>query len=343
MAPKQVAVIGAGSWGTALALLLAGKDHSVTLWAHRAGHARAMIEEGENRSYLAGFPLGRNIIVTTDMEAAVEGRPFIVMAVPSHGFRKVFGQLLPHLDNNSLVVSATKGIENSTLLTMTQVMEEELAAVGDPSWSDTIQLGVLAGPSFAREVAENVPTAVTVAAKNKDASEALQELFFTERFRVYGSKDVIGLELGGALKNIVAIAVGICDGLGYGTNTRAALITRGLAEITRLGVKMGANPLTFSGLGGMGDLVLTSTGDLSRNRQVGLKLGQGKTLQEILTEMHMVAEGVKTTKSVWNLAQKTGVDMPILQQVYQVLYEDKPCGDAVGALLSRSQKEEVDY
>jgi len=199
----------------------------------------------------------------------------------------------------------------------------------------------LAGPSFAREVADGVPTAVTVATGTKEASQALQELFFTERFRVYGSTDIIGLELGGALKNIVAIAVGICDGLGYGTNTRAALITRGLAEITRLGVKVGANPLTFSGLGGVGDLVLTSTGDLSRNRQVGLKLGQGKTLEEILTEMHMVAEGVKTTKSVWNLAQKVGVEMPILEQVYQVLYKNKSCGEAVNSLLSRSQKEEL--
>lgn len=343
MPAKQIAVIGAGSWGTALAILLAGKGHSVTLWAHRVGHAQAMIEEGENRSYLPGFPLGRNIIVTTDLEAAVTGRPYVVMAVPSHGFRQVFGQVLPHLENNSFVISAAKGIENATLRTMTQVMEEELAALGEPEWSKNIQLGVLAGPSFAREVADGVPTAVTIAAATKEASEAMQDLFFTERFRVYASTDVIGLELGGALKNIVAIAVGICDGLGYGTNTRAALITRGLAEMTRLGVKMGATPHSFAGLGGLGDLVLTATGDLSRNRQVGLKLGRGKTIEEILNEMHMVAEGVKTAKSAWSLARREDVDMPILEQVYLVLYESKPCRDAVNDLLSRSQKEEVDF
>ena len=340
---ERVAVIGAGSWGTALAMVLAGKGHNVTLWAHRPGHARAMIDEGENRSYLPGFPLGHNIIVSTDIQEAVAGRPYVVMVVPSHGYRSVFEQIIPHLENGAHVISAAKGIENTTLRTMSQLMEEELAAVGDPEWSATIHLGVLAGPSFAKEVADQVPTAVTVAAKNKQAAQAFQDLFFTERFRVYAATDVIGLELGGALKNIIAIGAGICDGLGYGTNTRAALITRGLAEITRLGVRLGANPLTFSGLGGLGDLVLTCTGDLSRNRQVGLKLGQGKTIQQILDEMHMVAEGVKTTQSAWNLAKKHDVDMPILEQVYKVLYEDKPCQDAVHELMSRSQKEEVDF
>jgi len=342
MAPGQVAVIGAGSWGTALALLLAGKGHRVALWAHRAGQAQAMVEEGENRAYLPGFPLGRGIVVTADLAAAVAGRTYVVMAVPSHGFRAVFEQVLPLLMNGAHVISAAKGIETFTLLTMSQVMAEELAAAGEPAWSQAIRLGVLAGPSFAREVAQGLPTAVTVAASDREAARRFQELFFTERFRVYASADVIGLELGGALKNIVAIAAGICDGLGYGTNTRAALITRGLAEITRLGVRLGAKPLTFSGLGGLGDLVLTCTGDLSRNRQVGLQLGQGKSITQILHEMHMVAEGVKTTQSAWNLARKMAVDMPILEQVYGVLYEDKPVRQAVQDLLTRSQKEEVD-
>jgi glycerol-3-phosphate dehydrogenase (NAD(P)+) len=265
------------------------------------------------------------------------------MAVPSHGFRSVFEQLLPLVVDGAHVISATKGIETTTLLTMSQVMVEELAAAGDPAWSSGIKLGVLAGPSFAREVAQGSPTAVTVAASTMEAARSFQELFFTEYFRVYASDDIVGLELGGALKNIVAIAAGICDGLGYGTNTRAALITRGLAEITRLGVRMGANPLTFSGLGGLGDLVLTCTGDLSRNRQVGLQLGQGKTITQILHEMHMVAEGVKTTESAWNLARKMAVDMPILEQVHGVLYEDKPVRLAVLNLLARSQKEEVDF
>ena len=204
-----------------------------------------------------------------------------------------------------------------------------------------MRLGVLSGPSFAKEVADGVPTAVTVAAEEVETARVFQEVFFTERFRVYTSTDVVGLELGGPLKNIVAIAAGICDGLGYGTNTRAALITRGLAEITRMGVKMGANPLTFSGLAGLGDLVLTCTGDLSRNRTVGLLLGQGKGLPEILEEMDMVAEGVKTARSAWLLAQKIGVDMPILEQVYKVIYENKPCAAAVKDLLARDQKEEL--
>jgi len=218
---------------------------------------------------------------------------------------------------------------------MTQVMAEELPK------TTGVQLGVLAGPSFAKEVACGVPSAVTVSSPSPSSAKEIQALFSTECFRVYTSSDLIGMELGGALKNIIAIAAGICDGLGYGTNTRAALITRGLAEITRLGVAMGASPLTFAGLGGLGDLVLTCTGDLSRNRTVGLKLGQGKKLETILAEMEMVAEGVKTTRSVWALVQKMGVDMPILEQVYLMLYEDKPCRDAVGDLLARDPKDEL--
>ncbi|MCG2823124.1 MAG: NAD(P)-dependent glycerol-3-phosphate dehydrogenase, partial [Desulfobulbaceae bacterium] len=262
----------------------------------------------------------------------------VVMVVPSHVYREVFTRLAPHLAPNAAIISATKGIENETLRTMNQVMGEVLAKE-NPGFRG--QLGVLAGPSFAKEVAAGIPTAVTVAAPTIEGARFFQDIFHTERFRVYAGTDVIGMELGGALKNIVAIAAGICDGLGYGTNTRAALITRGLAEITRLGVAMGAKPLTFSGLAGMGDLVLTCTGDLSRNRQVGLKLGQGKTLQQILAEMEMVAEGVKTTRSAMALAKKIGVEMPILEQVYAMIYEDKPCAEAVQALLGRDSKEEI--
>lgn len=247
--------------------------------------------------------------------------------------------VVEHLERDAYVVSATKGIENDTLLTMTQVMEEILSSSASAR-ERNISTGALSGPSFAKEVAAGIPTAVTVASLHKEAAIYIQRTLSTHLFRVYASTDVIGLELGGALKNIVAIGAGICDGLGYGTNTRAALITRGLAEISRLGVSMGADPLTFSGLGGLGDLVLTCTGDLSRNRMVGLKLGQGMKLSDILAEMKMVAEGVKTTRSAWNLARKVGVEMPILEQVYQVLYEDKPCKDAVMDLLGRSLKEE---
>lgn len=333
-----IAVIGAGSWGTALAKLLSDKGHRVHLWAHRPEHVDAINRERENKKYLPGFTLNERVIASSDLREVISGKNFILMVVPSHVYRSVFQQLAPFLGKESIVVSATKGIENDSLMTMSQVMEDELGKSGGKA-----EIGVLTGPSFAKEVAAGIPTAVTVAAKEKELAARIQDIFFTERFRVYASTDLIGQELGAALKNIVAIAAGISDGLGYGTNTRAALITRGLAEITRLGVKMGANPLTFSGLGGLGDLVLTCTGDLSRNRTVGLKLGQGKKLQTILAEMEMVAEGVRTTRSAWNLARREGVDMPILEQIYKVLYEDKPCQQAVMSLLTRDQKEEMEY
>ena len=337
MPVKQAAVVGAGSWGTALAKMLSDKGYQITLWGHRQEHVDEIVSERENRTYLSGFKLSGNLTATADLKEAVSSQPVVVMVVPSHGFRDVFHKLLPHLSNNTYVISAVKGIENDTLMTMDQVMEDELSGLTSPP---DLHLGVLAGPSFAKEVAAGVPTAVSVAAKSKEEAVFFQEFFNAPLFRVYACTDLIGLELGGALKNIVAIAAGISDGLGYGTNTRAALITRGLAEISRLGVAMGADPLTFSGLGGLGDLVLTCTGDLSRNRTVGLKLGQGKKLSTILSEMNMVAEGVMTTRSAWNLASKIEVEMPILEQVYLVLYKDKPCNEAVSDLLSRSLKQE---
>ncbi|MCB2182587.1 MAG: NAD(P)H-dependent glycerol-3-phosphate dehydrogenase [Desulfobulbaceae bacterium] len=340
MVEKQlsIAVIGAGSWGTALAKLLGDKGYPVHLWAHNADHATRLNRDHENKKYLAGFSLADNVKVSSGLEHVIEGKNFILMVVPSHVYRDVFSRIVPLLAPKSIVVSATKGIENKSLMTMSQVMADVLKKEEKEA-----EIGVLTGPSFAKEVAAGIPTAVTVAAEKKEVVSTIQDIFFTERFRVYASSDLIGQELGAALKNIVAIAAGISDGLGYGTNTRAALITRGLAEITRLGVKMGANPLTFSGLGGMGDLVLTCTGDLSRNRTVGLKLGQGQKIKDILQEMEMVAEGVKTTKSAWKLALREGVEMPILEQIYQVLYEDKPCQEAVLSLLTRSQKEEMEF
>ena len=342
MSGQNIAVIGAGSWGTALAKLLSDKGSRVTLWGHRPEHIAAIRQARENTTYLPGFKLGDNLQFTSDLAEAVQGHEVVVMVVPSHVYRNVFSSLVPFLEKDASIISATKGIENKTLMTMSAVMADVLASFKN---RETVKkrLGVLAGPSFAKEVAAGVPTAVAVAAEDKDVADFYQDIFFTEKFRVYTTTDVIGLELGGALKNIEAIGAGICDGLGYGTNTRAALITRGLAEITRLGIKMGANPHTFSGLAGLGDLVLTCTGSLSRNRTVGLKLGQGKKLKEILSEMEMVAEGVKTTRSAWSLARRHGVEMPILEQVYQVIYEDKPCEEAVLALLKRDQKEELEY
>jgi len=342
MAQEKIAVIGAGSWGTALAKQLSDQGKSVTLWAHRPEHVEALKKNRENKEYLPGFKLADSLTVTADLQEAVRSARMVLMVVPSHVYRQVFTDLLPSLAPGTYIISAAKGIENDTLMTMNQVMRDVLAKLGDAAPAD-LHLGVLAGPSFAKEVAAGVPTAVTVAADTKEDAAFFQGIFHAERFRVYASADVIGSELGGALKNIEAIGAGICDGLGYGTNTRAALVTRGLAEITRLGVKMGANPLTFAGLAGLGDLVLTCTGDLSRNRTVGLKLGQGKKLKQILEEMNMVAEGVKTTKSAMALARKMNVEMPILDQVYKVIYEDKPCGEAVKALLSRDQKEELEY
>jgi len=335
---NQVAVIGAGSWGTALAKLLGDKGEKVLLWAHTPEHVSALQRDRENKKYLPGAKLPETVHFVADLTEAVECAQCVVMVVPSHGFRDVFKQLAPKLMDGALVVSAVKGIENTTLQTMTQVIQDTLH---QQNCTRTIHLGVLSGPSFAAEVAVGQPTAVTVAFNDKDAACAVQELFSTPFFRAYTSSDVIGLELCAAMKNVVAIAAGIGDGLGYGLNSRAALITRGLAEITRLGVKLGAQPFTFSGLGGLGDLVLTCTGGLSRNRTVGLKLGEGKSLDQALAEMTMVAEGVKTTKSCYNLARQHEVEMPILEQTYQILYKNKDCRQAVQELFQRSLKEEI--
>ncbi len=332
----RTAVIGAGSWGTALAVLLAGKGTPVTMWAHRQEHAERLARERENAVYLPGVRLPDNLRLTHDLAEAVGNARFVVMVVPSHAFREVFLLIAPLLEADTVVVSAAKGIENQSLLTMTGVMRDAAPGLACP-------LAVLSGPSFAREVAEGKPTAVTVAAADPVVASQVQDLFFTERFRVYTSTDVMGVEIGGPLKNVVAIAAGISDGLGFGTNARAALITRGLAEITRLAVKLGANPLTMAGLAGIGDLVLTCTGDLSRNRTVGLKLGRGMSLAEIQAEMRMVAEGIRTTRSAYDLARRHQVEMPILEQVYAVLYQGKTCRQAVTDLLGRGQKEEMGW
>ena len=265
---------------------------------------------------------------------AVSPQPSKILPPPPLPPRKVMEGAAPFVDKNAVTLSASKGIENETLLTMSQVLRQALG--------NALPLAVLSGPSFAQEVARGHPTAVSVASEREDIAEGLQHILSTRRFRVYASDDVIGLELGGSLKNVIAIAAGISDGLGFGTNTRAALITRGLAEISRLAVKMGGNPLTLAGLGGMGDLVLTCTGDLSRNRHVGLKLGQGVTLSEILGDMRMVAEGIKTAESAYALAEKQGVEMPIINAVYAILYQGKTPKDAVFELMTRDLKHELD-
>jgi glycerol-3-phosphate dehydrogenase (NAD(P)+) len=308
----------------------------VVLWGHDSGHIAMIDRSRENSRYLPGYPLGPAIVPVSDL-AAAKGCPVVCMVVPSHGFRKVYEKLVVHLDNGCQVVSAVKGIENDSLMTMTEVMEDVRRQCTPEK---EIVPAVLSGPSFALEVAQGLPTAVTIGCADLAAAGRLQQLFGTETFRVYASADVIGLEISAALKNIVAVAAGICDGLGYGLNTRAALITRGLTEIMRLGVAMGAEPATFSGLSGLGDLVLTCTGNLSRNRNVGLKLGKGERLADIVGEMQMVAEGVKTTKSGYELARKMGIEMPILEQVYAILYQGKTCDQAVRELLRRELKVE---
>lgn len=331
---NKTAVIGAGSWGTALALLLARKGARVTLWGRNSDHIRELKSDRENRKYLPGFPFPGGLEVNGELADAVSGAQCVVMAVPSHGYREVYRQVFPFLGEKTLVVSAVKGIEVDSCMTMTRIM------MAESSPPKPLHFGVLSGPSFAEEVADQQPTAITVAFTDPEAAVAVQQLFSTEYFRVYSASDVTGLEISGAMKNVIAIAAGICDGLHYGLNTRAALITRGLAEISRLGVALGAEPQTFAGLSGLGDLVLTCTGSLSRNRTVGLKLGSGMTLEQALAEMTMVAEGIKTTHSCHHLAAELKVDMPILEQVYQVLYQNKKCEEAVRELFQRDLKNE---
>lgn len=333
---NKIAMIGAGSWGTSLALLLARKGCAVTLWDRDGEHIGQLARDRENKRYQPGHSFPDTLKVTDNLADAVNGAECVVMVVPSHGFRQVYRQVFPVLREGCLVVSAVKGIEIESGKTMTSIMQEEGRG------PRKLYLGVLSGPSFAEEVANRQPTAVTVAFGDHEAAEAVQHLFSTDYFRVYSSSDVIGLEICAAMKNVIAIAAGICDGLRYGLNTRAALITRGLAEITRLGVALGGEPQTFAGLGGLGDLVLTCTGNLSRNRTVGLKLGSGLTLEQALAEMTMVAEGVKTTLSCYHLATELKVDMPILEQVYQVLYQNKKCDEAVRELFQRDLKKEAD-
>lgn len=334
---NKVAMVGAGSWGTALALLLSRKGCPVTLWDFSADHVAQLTADRENKRYQPGHAFPETLQVSDSLAETVAGAGCVVMVVPSHGYRAVYREVYPLLQDGVLVVSAVKGIEIESGMTMTQIMEAE--GRNDKG----IALGVLSGPSFAAEVADRQPTAVTVAFADSQAAEVVQQLFSTDYFRVYTSSDVLGLEISAAMKNVIAIAAGICDGLNYGLNTRAALITRGLAEITRLGVAMGGDPQTFAGLGGLGDLVLTCTGNLSRNRTVGLKLGSGLTLEQALSEMKMVAEGVKTTRSCYNLAQSRQVEMPILEQMYQILYHEKRCQDAVVELFQRDLKQEVEF
>ena len=330
-----VAVLGAGSFGTCLAML-AARVGDVTLWAREPAVADAINRNHRNPRYLKDAELPESIRATSDLAEALRDREMVIVAVPSHGVRELLGTARDHLLPEAILVSTVKGIEPETGYTMHRVMQDVLDASHHP------HIVCLSGPSFASEVAQGKPTVVTLAAAEEAYAISVQTTLSSPFFRCYSSADVIGVELGGALKNVVAIAVGTCDGLDAGMNARAALMTRGLAEITRLGVSMGADPLTFQGLSGMGDLILTCTGDLSRNRHVGLELGRGRKLPEILGEMNEVAEGVRTTRAAVALARKRGVEMPIAEVVQAVLDEDLGVEEAAVRLMTRQLRGELE-
>ena len=328
-------VVGAGAWGTAIAHLMTDNADQVVIWAYEPEVVQEINVESENKTYFAGHPLPKNLKATSDFEECLQGKDVLFSVVPSHAVRNVWTEAGCCVPEGVPLVSASKGIENGTLMTMSEVLEDILPIACHPS------LAFLSGPSFAKEVVQRHPTAVSVASRVEKVAVEVQKMMSGKSFRVYSSTDVVGVELGGALKNVIAIASGAADGLGFGYNTAAAIITRGLAEITRLAVKKGANPLTMAGLSGMGDLVLTCTGGLSRNRQVGQKLGKGMKHDEILKDMRQVAEGVRTAKSTHNLAKKESIEVPISDQVYRMLYEDLPAKEAVTTLMSRALKKEL--
>ena len=331
-----VTVLGSGSWGTALAIQLARVGHEVSLWARNADLAASIAETRQNGTYLPGVPLPPSIRPTADLALACAGSEMLVFVCPSAGVRAMAAAIREVVGQRPLVVSAAKGVEQESLLTMSAVLDQVLGdRPGPPA-------AVLSGPSFAHEVAKGLPTAVTAASRDLDVAERVQQLFTGPTFRVYTSTDVIGVEIGGAVKNVIALAAGVSDGLGFGTNSRAALITRGLAEMGRLASRLGADRLTLAGLSGLGDLVLTCTGDLSRNRSVGLRLGRGEQLANIVASMKEVAEGVRNTRSVRDLARSVEVEMPIAEQMYLLLYEGKPPRQVGIDLMTRGPRRETD-
>ncbi len=334
MTINRVAVVGAGSWGTAVAAIVAG-NAPTTLWARRAELAVHIDEQHENDFYLPGVRLPDALHASPSLEATCAGADVVVLGVPSHGMRAVLAEAAPFIAPNTPIVSLSKGIEQGSLARMTEVACEVLDE-HDPGC-----VGVLTGPNLAREVAAGQPTASVVATADAEVAAELQTLFFSPSFRVYTNPDVVGCEMAGALKNVLAIGAGIADGLGFGDNTKAALITRGLAELARLGVAMGGDPLTFAGLAGMGDLIATCSSPQSRNRHVGVEIGKGRSLDDIVTEMKMVAEGVKTTSAVIELAERHGVEMPLASFVGRVLYEGARPADLIPELMLRKAKPEL--
>jgi glycerol-3-phosphate dehydrogenase (NAD(P)+) len=331
---NRLTILGAGSWGTALAIVLAARFDMVRLWARRAEQAERLHAERQNQLYLPGFRFPDNVSVDADLAEALRGAGVVLLVSPSTRIRELAFQMLPHTRPEMIFVSATKGIEEGTFLRMSQVICEVLSV------RFSARVAVLSGPTFAREVAAGEPAAVVVASETPAVAAHVQKAFSGRSLRTYTSQDVTGVEVGAALKNVIAIGAGICEGLGLGSNTRAALVTRGLAEITRLAVALGGEARTMAGLAGLGDLVLTTTGDLSRNRTVGLRLGRGESLDTIVRSTRMVAEGVTTCRAARDLAEKCGVTLPITEEVYRILYEGKDVSHALLALMERPLTQE---
>jgi glycerol-3-phosphate dehydrogenase (NAD(P)+) len=337
MSTGTVAVIGAGAWGTALGKLLADNGNDVRLWARPAEVVVSVNEVHENTRYLPGAQLPASMTASQDAGEVLHEADLVLLAVPSHATRQVLADLDGLLPKDVPYVSATKGIENESLMFISDIVADVLGPERARNYT------CLSGPSFAKEVAERHPSAVVIAGGDEKVVHHVQRRFASEVFRTYASADLVGVEIGGALKNVIAIAAGVGDGMGFGHNTRAAIITRGLAEVARIAATLGANPITVAGLAGMGDLVLTCTGDLSRNRRVGIELGRGSTLDQALASLGHVAEGVKTSRSAHQLGKKLGISLPIVEEVYRVLYEDKPASQAMRDLMTRELGREFDF
>ena len=328
---KKIGMIGAGSWGTALATTLSDKGHNVKIWDKDEVHLNALIHDRENKKYLPGVNFGDNLNVETSIEETVDGVEMILFSVPAQYFRDAFKSVLSHIKPETIIVNVAKGIEQKSLMRLSEITFEKLPNVG---------YAVLSGPSHAEEVGLKLPTTVSVAANDLKLAEEVQDIFITERFRVYTSSDMVGLELGGALKNIIALGAGISDGMGFGDNAKAALITRGIAEITRLGIALGAQPETFAGLAGVGDLIVTCTSMHSRNRRCGIMIGEGMSPKEAIEKVGMVVEGMFTAEAAYQLAQRVKVEMPITEQIYKAIQGEVDPRDAVNNLMTRERKHE---
>lgn len=329
----KICVLGGGSWGTALAILLGNKNNNVSIWVRDKAQFQDINKERENRKYLPNIPIPDEVDVTNDISESLHRAELVILAVPSHGVRDTLNKSKGLFSKDQIIVNVAKGIENDTLLRVSEIVGEILP--NNP-------YVVLSGPSHAEEVARNLPTTVVSASKDKKVAKYVQDIFMTPYFRVYTNPDVVGVELGGALKNVIALGAGISDGLGYGDNTKAAIMTRGIIEISRLGEKLGANPRTFSGLSGIGDLIVTCTSMHSRNRRAGILIGQGESLDEVIEKIGMIVEGVKTTKSAYELAKKHNVIMPITSEIYNVLYNKGDVKESVYNLMLRDKKTETE-